>query len=76
MIAFVLMQLKECDETKVMDDLKSLPEVKEAFVLFGEWDLILKVEIENAEALGKFMIESIRSMDDVKLTSTMIVAKS
>ena len=76
MLAFILLQLKECDETKVLDDLKGLKGVRESYILFGEWDIIMKVEIENAEELGKFMIDSIRSMEEIKLSSSMIVAKS
>ena len=75
MKAFVLLQLKECDETKVLDDLNSLTEVTEAHILFGEWDIIIKVQIQNPEDLGKFMIESIRTMDEIKLSSSLIVAK-
>ena len=75
MQAFILMALKECDEKQVLDELKELDEVKQAHVLFGEWDLIAQLEVENTEALGTFMMDKIRSRPDIKLTSTLIVAK-
>jgi len=75
MHAYILLALKETDEKKVLDELNALEAVKEAHVLFGEWDLIAKVSVENTEALGTFMMDNIRTRPDVKLTSTLIVAK-
>ncbi|MBR9703577.1 Lrp/AsnC family transcriptional regulator, partial [Candidatus Woesearchaeota archaeon] len=50
-------------------------EVVEAHILFGEWDLIAKLQAETPEAAATFVMENIRQLDDVKLTSTLIVAK-
>lgn len=74
MKAFVLISLSQCDERKVLEELKKLEEVKRAYILFGEWDLIIEVELEEAEQLGTFVMEKIRARDDVKLTSSLIVA--
>jgi len=76
MLAYVLIALKTCDENKVLDSLKQLPEVEEAHVLFGEWDIIAKVNVNGTEDLAAFMIEKVRTLPEVKLSSTMIVAKS
>lgn len=75
MLAFVLIALRECDETEIMDKLADMKEVKEVHILFGEWDLIAKLQIENAEALATFVIEKIRTIQEIKVTSTMIAAK-
>lgn len=75
MLAYVLMALKECNEQEIVDKLRDLKEVEEANVLFGEWDLIVKVETQNADSLGTFMMDKIRKIPEVKLSSTMIVAK-
>lgn len=74
MKAFVLIALSACDEKKFLEDLKTHKEIKEAFVLFGEWDILAQIEMENAEQLGTFIMDKIRSQDCVKLTSSMIVA--
>ncbi|RLE44173.1 Lrp/AsnC family transcriptional regulator [Candidatus Woesearchaeota archaeon] len=76
MLAYVLIALKTCDENKVLNNLKQLPEVEEAHVLFGEWDIIAKVKVNGTEDLATFMIEKVRTLPEVKLSSTMIVAKS
>ena len=63
------------DEQLVLEELQEFSEVKEAHILFGEWDLIAKLDVESPEAAGTFVMEHIRKLEDVKLTSTLIVAK-
>lgn len=75
MMAFALISLKECNEKDVLDKITDLHEVEDAYILFGEWDIIAKINVENSEELGTFMMEKVRSMPEVKLSSTLIVAK-
>ncbi|NQV09280.1 Lrp/AsnC ligand binding domain-containing protein [Candidatus Woesearchaeota archaeon] len=75
MFGYVLVSLKKTAEQNIYDDLKEMKEVKEVNILFGEWDLIVKLEIESAEELGSFVMSNIRNLPEVNLTSTMIVAK-
>jgi DNA-binding Lrp family transcriptional regulator len=74
MIAFVLIQLKQCDEKQVLEDLRRLDRVKEVHVLFGNWDMLAKIEFEGPDDLGQFMIENIRSRKDITKTETIIAA--
>ena len=74
MLAYLLIRVLE-DEQGVMEELKSMEAVKEVHVLFGEWDLLVKLKMPNPEMVGTFVMENIRSIKEVKLTSTMIVAK-
>jgi len=75
MHAYVQIGLEESKEVDVYEALKALPEVREIHILFGEWDIIAKLELPAPEALGTFVMDKIRSLSGVKLTSTMIVAK-
>ncbi len=74
MKAFVLISLLERTERNVLSELKSYPEVKNAYILFGEWDIVAEIEVSNPEELGTFVINNIRSRNDVRLTSSLIVA--
>lgn len=74
MRAFILVSLQQCDERKVLEDLKELEEVKEGYILFGEWDLLVQIELDDAEQLGTFVMDKIREREDVRLTSSLIVA--
>jgi DNA-binding Lrp family transcriptional regulator len=75
MLAYLMITLNCSREQEVYNLLKNMPEIKEVHILFGEWDLIALVEVESTEHLGTFVIEKIRSLPEVELTSTMIVAK-
>ena len=75
MEAYVLIALQGESEQEVLSELLSHEEVVEGHVLFGEWDLIVKLDVESTEAAGTFVMEHVRKMETVKLTSTLIVAK-
>ncbi|MEM4259783.1 MAG: Lrp/AsnC ligand binding domain-containing protein [Candidatus Woesearchaeota archaeon] len=75
MLAYILITLEDANEKKILESITKNKEVREAHILFGEWDIIIKVEIENAEDLARFVMEKIRSIKGVKLTSTLISAR-
>ena len=75
MDAYILISLKDCDEQTIVEELQSHEEVKEAHILFGEWDLMLKLKAESPEAVSTFVLDHVRRLDEVQLTSTLIVAK-
>ena len=74
MEAYVLISLDEPTERQILDEFQDFEEVISANILFGEWDLIIKVKAESPEAIANFVIEKIRSNKAVQLTSTLIVA--
>ena len=61
-------------ERDVVGKVKKLSEVKDAHIIYGEWDVILKIEVKDVEAITAFVIDKLRKIKTVKLTSTMIVA--
>lgn len=75
MFAYVLVSLAEPVEEEVLDTFLEYDPIEDGHILFGEWDIILKVEGESNEAIAQFVIDKIRSDEAVHLTSTMIVAK-
>ena len=64
MLAYVLIDLQEPGEKDIIDTIRNLKEVREAHVLFGEWDIIAKVEVKNPNALGTFVMDKIRTKKD------------
>lgn len=74
MKAFVLISLKEGNERRALKEIQSFNQIKNANLLFGEWDIIAEIEAPSAEELGTFVWERIRSRLDVRLTSSLIVA--
>lgn len=58
----------------MLKELQSYPQVKNAYLLFGEWDVLVEIEMSSPEQIAAFVIEKIRSRPEVKLTSSLIVA--
>ena len=75
MLAYVQISLNGISEIDVYDQLALMDEVREVHIIYGEWDVIAKLEVDSPEALSAFMLDKIRPIQGVKLTSTMIVAK-
>ncbi len=70
--AFILINSEIGEENTVMSQLLELPNVKEAHVVYGVYDLIAKIEAEDTESLKKIVTENLRALDNVRSTMTMI----
>ena len=75
-LAFVLINAKLGSEEEVVKELKKLPNVKEVYVVYGVYDLIVKVEAESLDKLKEYIFSRIRQMDKIRSTLTMIVTSS
>ena len=75
MQAYLLIAVQEGKELDLQQKLLDFDKVLEVNIVFGEWDLIAKVEEASPESLATFVMDKIRSEKYVNLTSTIIVAK-
>jgi len=74
-IGFVLIIAAPAREHKVYKELSKVPEIIELHSLFGEYDLIAKVDVEDFEKLGSIVINKIRTIKGVIDTETLTGAK-
>jgi DNA-binding Lrp family transcriptional regulator len=74
-IGFVLISAAPAREHDVYNKLSKVPEVIELHPLFGEYDLIAKIEAEDFENLGVVVVNKIRSIDGVIDTKTLTGTK-
>jgi DNA-binding Lrp family transcriptional regulator len=70
--AFVMIVSTPGGEKELAQDLRRLPEVKEVWEVYGEYDLVVRVEIRTLQLLDSFVRDRIRRMPTVRLTTTMI----
>jgi DNA-binding Lrp family transcriptional regulator len=70
-IGFVLINTAPALEHEVYNNLSKVSEILELCPLFGEYDLIAKLEAENFEKLGEIVINKIRSLKGVIDTKTL-----
>ena len=74
-IGFVLIKTVPASEYNVYNTLLKVPEIKEAIPLFGEYDLIVKIEAPDFDKLGEIIVEKVRSIDGVQETKTLTGTK-
>ena len=70
-IGYVLINVQPGTEQSVYEGVRSLPHVTDATVLFGDHDLIVKLEANDLATIAKAVVEHIRSVDGVVETKTL-----
>ena len=73
--AYVLIISDSGAEKNIIDELLDVDGVEEADIIYGEYDLIVKINIPDVSMLGDFVLENIRPITGVKRTSTLITAE-
>jgi DNA-binding Lrp family transcriptional regulator len=71
--AFVLINAEIGAESEVLKGLKDIPEVKEAYMVYGVYDIIARIQTETMQELKDIISWKIRRLDKVRSTLTMIV---
>ena len=76
MMAYVLMTVPGKDVSEVMEQLKTFPEVQEASTVYGESDVIARVETADQEALDTLVMQRLHDLPAVESTRTFVVIKN
>jgi DNA-binding Lrp family transcriptional regulator len=72
-LAFVLINAEIGSEDEVKKALDKISNVTEAYVVYGVYDIVAKVEAESMTKLKEVVTWKIRRLDKVGSTLTMIV---
>ncbi len=72
-LAFVLISTVPGKEEEVYNKISKLDYVAEIHPLFGEYDLIVKIDAKDYNEIGKIMIERVRTIEGVIDTKTLTV---
>ncbi len=67
----VLIDIEPTREKEVYQKLIKVEHIVELYPLFGEYDLIAKVEADSYDAIGDIVISKIRKIQGVKATKTL-----
>ena len=73
---FALLSVSPLYEKEVYEKLKTIPEVVEVYPLFGEYDILLRIEAPDIDSIGSIVIHKIRSTKGITDTKTLIGTKS
>jgi len=71
--AFIFINSEIGKEDQVIIDLQAIPEVKESYVVYGLYDVIVKVTADSMQRLKDVVSLRIRQLDTVRSTLTMVV---
>ncbi|MGQ9477872.1 MAG: Lrp/AsnC family transcriptional regulator [Candidatus Bipolaricaulia bacterium] len=71
--AFILIHIKAGKIVPVIEKLARLDGVKEAYPITGNYDAIIKAEVNDIKDVHQKMIDKIHQIDGVTDTSTHIV---
>jgi DNA-binding Lrp family transcriptional regulator len=72
-IAYVLMISAPQKDHQIYLELKRIKEVIEVYPLFGDYDLIAKVENDDIESIGRLVLYKIGAIPGVIHTETLTV---
>ena len=73
--AFTLVRVSPEKNVHVFEKVKKLPMIKEATLVYGEYNIIIRTRTKNMEELNKFIYNVLRKTPFITMTTTMIVAR-
>ena len=71
--AYVVLHTNKGEEYNVLKNLSHIPEVTEADVVFGFYDVLCKIESDEYASLEKVITKTIRSLPHIKTSMTLNV---
>uniref|UniRef100_A0A7J3ZI92 Lrp/AsnC family transcriptional regulator n=1 Tax=Fervidicoccus fontis TaxID=683846 RepID=A0A7J3ZI92_9CREN len=73
--AIVLINAEIGSEEEVFEEVSKIPEVSQAYIVYGVYDIIAKVDAKSMEELKEIIAAKIRKLPKVRSTLTMIVVE-
>ena len=71
--AYVLINVGSGLEDKVLEEIKKTQGVKEVYVSYGVYDLVVKVAADSAEEMKEIVTRRLRNVNGVSSTLTLTV---
>ena len=71
--AFILVNVEPGTEEQALKQLKSIDEVKESYVTYGVYDLIVRVKANTMDELKDLITHKIRTSKQIRSTLTLIM---
>jgi DNA-binding Lrp family transcriptional regulator len=71
--AYVLINVGFGSEEKVLSAVKNIPGVKEVYVSYGVYDLIVKVVSDSADEMREIVTRRLRTIDNIVSTLTLTI---
>lgn len=73
--AIVLINTNIGTEEEVMNELLKIEGISEAYIVYGVYDIVVKIKAPTTEALKEIISSKVRKISNVRSTLTMIVVE-
>lgn len=70
--ACILLRVKPGMDKSVFQTVKKLRQVTNMETVYGEYDLLMKIQVENMDDLDAFIFDTARTIQGVERTTTLI----
>ena len=74
-LAWVLISCEPGRERDVYVHLLSMPTVSEVSVVYGELDLVARIDFDDEEEMAKTLIVEMRTVEGIRKTETLIAVE-
>ena len=71
--AYVLISCVMGEEQTVLEQIKSIPQIKTAMITYGEYDLVAKIHTESQQEMASMISSQIRQIQKIRSTITLHV---
>ncbi len=73
-IAFIMLKVRTDSTREVLEKIRTFEETKQVHIIFGAYDMIVKAEFKDNDALSRFVVDKLKSLDGVLDTATNVCA--
>ena len=73
--AFLLLNIETSKTSTITEALEDIPEIKYVYMLYGIYEVVIKIEADSTEQLKHIIEKKIKSLNHVKSSLTMFVAE-
>ena len=70
--AYLMLMVEAGKEEIVLNKLLESDHVKEAHIVYGQYDLVAKIRAEDIKKLEDFILREVRRIKEIQDTSTLI----
>ncbi len=70
-IAFILLVTDSNSLETIFEEVHKMDKVRETYLIYGDFDLIIKVELNSVEEMASFM-RNLRKKFNIKMSRTLI----
>jgi DNA-binding Lrp family transcriptional regulator len=71
--AYILLSCEIGKELEIASQLRTINEIKNVMITYGEYDIVVEAETENSEKMDNLITSKIRKLEKIRSTITLRV---